>query len=401
MKRNSDSISLRDARRLFLNRQGLIRQAHFGRGKRAVVRAVDDLSYLQIDTISVVERAHHHVLKTRIENYVPEMLNELQVKDRKLFEYWAHAAAYLPIEDYRYYLPIMEGSAIKRKPDSVMAPEILRKIRDEGPLQSTHFEDPEGRKSNGWWDWKPAKRVLEQLFLTGELMVVARDGFRKIYDLRENVLPNHINTTRPTDIEWCEFLVNRRIGAMGIATEYDIGYIRTAIRQLAARNIKALMQKSLSNLLEQEVVIPVTVNGITCYSHAETLEQLPVRSGTKRVRILSPFDNSVINRRRTMELFNFNYQLECYLPEKKRQYGYFCLPILYGDELIGRMDTKAIRSKGELLIRNIVLEPQIKITDQLMYCLGRGITVFAIDNHCTAASISRASPSLLGNLELM
>ena len=112
MKRNSDSISLRDARRLFLNRQGLIRQAHFGRGKRAVVRAVDDLSYLQIDTISVVERAHHHVLKTRIANYVPEMLNELQVKDRKLFEYWAHAAAYLPIEDYRYYLPIMEGSAI-------------------------------------------------------------------------------------------------------------------------------------------------------------------------------------------------------------------------------------------------------------------------------------------------
>ena len=329
------------------------------------------------------------------------MLNELQIKDRKLFEYWAHAAAYLPIKDYRYYLPIMEGSAIRRKPDPVMAPEILRKIRDEGPLQSTHFENPEGRKSNGWWDWKPAKRVLEQLFLAGELMVVARDGFRKIYDLRENVLPNHIDTTRPTDIEWCEFLVNRRIGAMGIATEYDIGYIRSAIRQLTARNIKVLMQKSLSNLVEQKVVIPVTVNGITCYSHAETLEQLPVRSGTKRVRILSPFDNAVINRRRTMELFNFNYQLECYLPEKKRQYGYFCLPILYGDELIGRMDAKAIRSKGELLIRNIVLEPQIKITDQLMYCLGRGITGFAIDNHCTAVSISRASPGLPGNLELM
>lgn len=202
-------ISVRDARRLFLHRQGLLRQNHFGRGRHAVNRAISTLSYLQIDTISVVERAHHHVMKTRVANYTANVLNDLQIRDRQIFEYWAHAAAYLPIDDYRYCLPVMAGSRIKRKPDRKLATEIIRRIRTEGPLQSRDFEGDSKHKSNGWWDWKPAKRVLEQLYLSGDLMVARRDGFQKIYDLRENVLPDHIDDSTPTDEQWCEYLVNR------------------------------------------------------------------------------------------------------------------------------------------------------------------------------------------------
>jgi uncharacterized protein len=386
-------ISVRDARRLFLHRQGLLRPNHFGRGRNAVSKAIRALSYLQIDTISVVERAHHHVMKTRVANYSAKLLNDLQIKDRQIFEYWAHAAAYLPLDEYRYCLPVMEGSRVKRKPDPKLAPEIMRRIRDEGPLQSRDFENDGKHKSNGWWDWKPAKRVLEQLYLCGDLMVVRREGFQKVYDLRDNVLPDHIDNSMPTDDQWCEHLVNRQIRSAGIATDYDIGYIRTSVRQLAARNIKKEMQQALDNLLEAGTVIPVNVADTTYYTHAETLDSLPLRLSSKRIQILSPFDNSVINRRRMQHLFDFDYQLECYVPEGKRKYGYFCLPILFGDQLIGRMDAKALRNQQTLLVRNLVMEPDLNITDEMCSALGAGIQDFAADNNCQHVKFDRTSPA--------
>ncbi len=333
-------LSKKEARRLFLSRQGLLRKDQSGRGKNAVRKIIDQISWVQIDTISVVERAHHHVLRTRVSNYDPVMLHRLQVRDRHLFEYWAHAAAYLPISDYRYYLPIMNGSAKKRVPDKKIAPEIVRRIENEGPLQSRDFESSPGRNSKGWWDWKPAKVALEYLYLAGELMVAHRDGFRKIYDLRERVLPDHVDTRVPTDIEWCEFIVNRMIGAHGLASEYDIGYARTAIRQLTDRNIKKLLEQALDNLLEDNQICRLEIEGMPYFTHPDTLSELPLRLGRRLVHILSPFDNVTINRRRMLQLFDFDYQLECYVPAPKRRYGYFCLPILYGDALIGRLDAK-------------------------------------------------------------
>ena len=388
-------LSKKEARRLFLSRQGLLRSDQFGRGRNAVKRAIDQLTWLQIDTISVVERAHHHILRTRVSNYEPIMLHRLQADERQFFEYWSHAAAYLPISDYRFCLPLMHGSAQKRVPDKKLAPEILNRIRDEGPLQSRDFESPAGAKSTGWWDWKPAKRVLEQLFLCGELMVAHRDGFQKIYDLRERVLPDHINTSMPTDIEWCEFIVDRMVGAMSLATEYDIGYAKTARRQIGNINVNNKVGVAVENLLESGSLIKVEVEGSNYYTHQESLANLPLKLGKRRVRFLSPFDNLIINRRRALELFGFDYQLECYVPAAKRKYGYFSLPILYGDELIGRVDAKAERKTVNLEIRNLVLEDKIKMDDGLLIALQDELLRFAEDNKCDSISVIKTQPENL------
>ena len=170
-----------------MEQQGLLRNAHFGRGKNATLRTIEHLGYVQIDTISVVQRAHHHVLMTRVPNYQPRFLERLQTEG-KVFEYWYHAAAYLPMRDYRFALPRMRamksrlkegGAGWVRSRDSQLMTEILDRIRSDGRLRSRDFEDT--RDSNaGWWDWKPAKRALEQLFIQGDLMITGRDGFQKL-----------------------------------------------------------------------------------------------------------------------------------------------------------------------------------------------------------------------------
>ena len=197
-------------RRIALDRQGLLRTDPFGRGKGAVRRAVENLGYVQIDTISVVARAHHHVLWSRVGNYHPAMLDRL-VRERGIFEYWFHAAAWLPMRDYRFALPRMRQLNGERNwfesSDPRLQREILRRIESEGALRARDFVDPEHR-SDGWWEWKPAKQALEQLFMQGEIMVSRRDGFQKVYDLPERVLPDWIDTSLPSPDEYAAYLVD-------------------------------------------------------------------------------------------------------------------------------------------------------------------------------------------------
>lgn len=390
-----NSLSKRDARKLLLHGQGLIKPDQFGRGTDAVQRAVEALSWVQIDTISVVERAHHHVLNTRVRNYRPEHLDALQKERRSVFEYWSHAAAYLPMRDYRYCLPLMAGSRRKRPPDPKLGKLILERIRAEGPLQSRDFENPPTRKSGGWWDFKPAKQALEQLFLCGDLMVSYRDRFRKVYDLPERVIPVGTDCSMPGEDEWHDYLVRRAVSAWGIVTDHDIGYCKAAARQLAARTIGKSLQASTNRLVEAGELIPVDVAGTTHYCNSSSLETLPIRFGKRRVRLLSPFDNLVINRRKALELFDFDYQIECYVPEKKRRYGYFCLPVLYGDELIGRMDTKAERSSRTLVVKSLFLENRVSASESLVEALREGLAQFSGDNHCSDLRVESISPKQL------
>lgn len=393
-----NSISRREARKLLLHGQGLTRSNQFGRGVEAVQRAIDALSWVQIDTISVVERAHHHVLNTRVRNYRPEHLHVLQKERRAVFEYWSHAAAYLPMRDYRYCLPLMEGSRRKRPPAKKLGRLILERIKAEGPLQSKDFETPPARKSSGWWDWKPAKQALEQLFLCGDLMISHRDKFRKVYDLPERVIPDGADCSMPGQDEWCEYLVRRAVSAWGIVSEHDIGYCKAAARQLAARAIGKPLKASTDQLVEAGELIRVDVEGTTHYCDSNGLEALPIRLGKRRVRVLSPFDNLVINRRKALDLFDFDYQIECYVPEKKRRYGYFCLPILYGDELIGRMDARAERSTRTLIVKSFFLEDGISVDESLVDALREGIVQFARDNDCDEFRVETSNPKRLKRL---
>lgn len=390
-----NEISLKDARRLFLHTQGLLRHAQFGRGKQATLRVIKQLGYIQIDTISVLDRAHHHVLKTRVPNYTESMLDHLQRRDREIFEYWAHAAAYLPMNDYRYCLPMMHGFSERRLPHPKLAGEVLARIRAEGPLQSRDFENPGGRQSSGWWDWKPAKQALESLFLRGELMITRRDGFQKVYDLTENVLPADIDTTLPSREEWCRFIVLRMLGALGTGTAMDLGYARTTIRRFTGTQIQQDLERVLEALVADEQVIRIDAGRMTFYSTPAQLAQLPLRLGKRQLRFLSPFDNLIINRRRTAALFDFNYQIECYVPEAKRKYGYYCLPILWGDELVGRLDAKAVRQTETLEVRLLHLEPHIKPDDALLSSLADGLMDLAHTNGCTRIQIVKTKPGIL------
>lgn len=342
-------------RRIALDRQGLLKADHFGRGKQAVLRAVEQLGYVQIDTISVVARAHHHVLWSRVANYRPSFLERL-VSERKLFEYWFHAAAWLPMRDYRYALPRMHRVNGERDwfgdPDRKLQREILRRVEAEGPLRARDFEDP-AHRSDGWWEWKPAKQALEQLFMQGELMISGRDGFQKIYDLPERVLPDGVDTSMPSREEFARHLIDGSLRAHGFASMKSMAYLRKgkALRDAIKAELDA-------RVADKSLLCVAAGKGSAWYIDPELLESRAPRSAAQ-LRILSPFDNSVIQRERGRDLFDFDYQIECYLPQPKRKFGYFCLPLLYRDGFVGRIDCKAHRDSGLLEVRAMHLEARV------------------------------------------
>lgn len=380
-------LDLKQARRLALHHQGLGRPDAFGRGINAVERAIHSLRYVQIDTISVVNRAHHHVLQSRISNYQEEWLHRLLSERRSIFEYWHHAAAYLPMADYRFYRPIMDGFGRHKLSDRKTAKQVLARIRNEGPMQSKDFEAPPGQKSNGWWTWKPAKRALEELFLSGELMVTERRGFQKVFDLTERVLPADIDLSAPTDEERARFYVDQMLSAQGIARPQDIGYMRHIASRWEKYKIMPGIQSALSEGVSTGDIVASEINGETYYAKLAHIEAMPKRLSRNRVQILNPFDNIVINRSKLEGLFDFQYQIECYVPADKRQYGYYTLPLLLGDEFIGRIDCKAHRDKSLFTVNNLWLESNRHATDEIARLIADAVQVFASQHDCAEVQI--------------
>ena len=363
-------------RRIALDRQGLLKNDHFGRGKRATLRAIEHLGYIQIDTISVVERAHHHVLWSRVSNYQPKFLDQL-VRERQVFEYWFHAAAWLPMRDYRFSLPRMNSIDGDRgwfkTFDRKLNQHILERISVEGPLRARDFEDTrEGKKE--WWDWKPAKQALEQLFMQGELMVTGREGFQKVYDLAERVLPDWVDTRYPDMAEFAGYLIDTTLRAHGFASPKTMTYLRKG------QDLRDAINKQLAARVEAGLLTTQKLkSGDLVYIDPELLETRAPRSQAQ-VRILSPFDNAVIQRHRGRDIFGFDYQIECYVPEAKREFGYFCLPILYRDGFAGRMDCKAHRSSNELEIKALHLEHPVD--SEFAEALNQSLESFARFNAC-------------------
>ena len=371
-------------RRIALNQQGLLKVDAFGRGKRATLRAIEQLGYVQIDTISVVERAHHHVLWSRVVNYTPRFLDKL-VGERKIFEYWFHAAAWLPMADYRFALPRMAQMNGERgwfeNSDQKLMREILARIASEGPLRARNFEDS-SRGKTGWWDWKPAKQALEQLFMQGELMVSAREGFQKVYELPERVLPDWVDTRMPDMDEYANYLIETTLRAHGFASSTSMTYLRKG------QKLRDAVRQQLQQRIETGLLTTVdTGNNNIVYIDPELLESRAPRS-VAQVRILSPFDNSVIQRQRGRDIFSFDYQIECYVPKPLRQFGYFCLPIMYRDRLVGRIDCKAHRADNSLEIKSLHIEQ--KIDEQFVGLLCQALHSFAEFNGCDRILIRAA-----------
>ena len=337
-------------RRHALAAQGLHQQATFGKGLRGARESIRHLGYVQIDTISVVERAHHHVFRSRVPDFSAAMTDKL-LQRGEIFEYWHHAAAFLPIEDYRFSLPYKQAIADGKihwfkHPDTKLMRQLKQRITSEGPLRSRDLEDSQTSRQ-GWWDWKPAKRALEQLYMQGELMVAAREGFQKTYDLPERVLPEHIDTSAPDIDEFAEHVLTQQLRCHALVSLKGLTYQRRnpALRQAVKRQIETMLK---SGELDQLVLN----GGETFFCHPNLMD-LPTPRFSRTMTILSPFDNVLIQRERLKSLFDFDYQIECYVPAAKRKFGYFGLPLLYRDEFIGQVDCKAHRKSQRLEVKTV------------------------------------------------
>jgi uncharacterized protein YcaQ len=387
-------ISLQQAKNLILHKQ-LLDDSTSLRGKDGTYQAIDQLGYIQIDTIHIIERSHHVALNARVEGYCQEHLHQLQKHDRKIFEYWAHAASYLPIKDYRYYISHMQGKRSKSisnwiKGKKQIIDRVKKRVVEEGALSGSDFEGRNKRKGV-WWDWKPEKMALEVLFLRGELMVGERKNFRRIYDLTERVLPPGLDISIPGEREEKHFFIKRALGSMGPASEGDIDKYM---------HITGRMSRWLKELEESGEIVQISIDGLPkkYYILKEDLAGINdvSKGGEPRAHLLSPFDNLVILRNRIKEIFDFDYTLECYLPADKRKYGYFSLPILWKGDLVGRLDPKADRKNQELIINSLFIEKEMTDGDEFFAALGKSLKGFAAFNKCDEVSLIKTYPAKYG-----
>ncbi|MEM9832990.1 MAG: crosslink repair DNA glycosylase YcaQ family protein [Bacteroidota bacterium] len=385
----NQEVTLKQLQRVTLKCQGLNGDFAFGSGKKSVLSALEHLGYIQIDTISVIERAHHHTLYTRVPDYKNDYLGQL-VDERKVFEYWFHAASYLPMTDFRYALPRMSyfkrgESRYYKNVDSKTLEYVYDKIRLDGPQKTRDFQSST-KKSGTWWNWKPTKVALEKLFMQGNLMIVGRNGMEKVYDITERVLPDTVNTSEPTPPEFAEYLVRTHLRAYGVTTTKQITHLRNG------KELKKNVEKVLQSLLADKTIQQITIDGMpTMYMLSELLEDTNEKP-LPNLRLLSPFDNAIIHRDRIVQLFDFDYRLECYVPQEKRKYGYFCLPILLGDEFIGRVDCKAHRKKGVFEILHLHIENTDLDIDMWLDVFIEAVERFANFNQCKSIKLTKVSP---------
>ena len=372
----AESLSIQQARKLVLHSQRLPPAASKGRAIDATLDAIEHLGYIQIDTISVVQRAHHHTLWNRNPYYESEHLDQL-VAEKKVYEYWAHAAAYLPMSEYRFSL--YRKHALKsgvpahwHERDDKMIRYVLDRIKAEGPLLAKDFKY-KGEKLEAWQS-KPAKKALEYLFMQGDLMISSRQNFQKVFALTEKVLPVNIDCSLPSDEEYARHLITRFLVCNGIAQANEFGYL--------LNNIKPAIRRALDEMLSAGEVQLIQVAENQYYLLKESLTLLDKPLSRSKLKILSPFDNLLIQRKRMQDLFDFDYQMECYVPAAKRIYGYFLLPIIWGGRFAARMDCKVDRKTRVLHIHSMHMEGWVKDEAAFLEVLNKELHDFMVFNRC-------------------
>lgn len=369
-------INIKTARQFIISNQ-------FDFGKKSIHEIIQQIGYLQIDTISVIQRTHHHVLWTRQPKYKAEELAQL-LKEKKIFDYWAHAASYLPMKDYRFSLVRKNkmGAGDKfwydRNPKNMKY--ILDRIKAEGALMSRDFKK-EKTKTETPWMKSPINQAMMQLFMEGKIMIVERQGFQKKFDLPERALPNNVNTNLPTEEEYFKYLIKRALKAQGLMKAREFGYLLKIDR----KRFNALLGKMVKEGILEEVEIKKK-EGEKYFALSNLLKDFTPTKNKKQVRILSPFDNLIIQRKRLKELFDFEYILECYVPAAKRKVGYFSLPILYGTDFMGQIDLKADRKKKVLIVKNLVWESKVKKTDAFLNAFNKKLSELMAFNNCKEIS---------------
>jgi uncharacterized protein YcaQ len=359
-------LSNAEARRIFLARQQL--SAPPGRllGKAGLLQLIHDIGFVQVDSIATVERAHHQILFSRNQTYRREHLAELLEKDGELFEHWTHDASIIPSAFFRYW-----KHRFRRKEASILSnwrkwqgegfdsafEETYARIAAGGPVLSRDLK-AEDHKSGGWWNWHPNKTALEYLWHTGKLAIARRENFQKVYDLAERVLPPHHHAPEVSHEDFVDWACRSALERLGFATHGEIAAFWALVTSEEARGWVEAHRDEL-----QAVTITTADGGKPRPSYAfagfpDNLGEIP--EPPNRLRVLSPFDPLIRDRNRTERLFGYFYRIEIFVPEPKRQYGYYVFPLLEGDRLVGRVDMKADRKSGTLDVRRLWWEPKVR-----------------------------------------
>jgi uncharacterized protein YcaQ len=367
-------VTAKAARRLLLHRQGLSHPPHRKLTLDGLRELITQMGFVQLDSINTVERAHHLVLFSRNQTYKHQQLKLLLERDGALFENWTHDAAIIPsafFPFWRHRFARERERWRKRRGDGFEAQcdAVLERVRSDGPVLSRQFSGAETgnnpdntkKRGGGWWDWHPSKTALEYHWRTGALAVARRDGFQKVYDLTKRVIPETHRGPAPDPKSVVDWACSSAVDRLGLATHGEIAAFWDLVSPDQA---KAWCHRQLGQELE-EVLIEQVNGGKPRRSYArpglaETLRHLP--DPPKRIRVLSPFDPVIRDRKRALRLFDFDYRIEVFVPAPKRKYGYYVFPLLEGDALIGRIDMKHDRQSGALTIKALWLEEGRKMT---------------------------------------
>jgi uncharacterized protein YcaQ len=351
MPKKRREISTADARRVWLHAQRLDEAQPFGAGPEATRLAVEHLGYVQIDTINVIERSHHHILYTRIPDYRREDLHLAQSVDKTVFEYWTHALSYVPTRDIRFYLGVMKrGEAKPNRWFPTVTDKNIRKvirlIRKDGPITIRDIDDDVlVEKEHLWASRKPSKRALQLLFYRGVLAITAREGMLKTYDLMERHFGWEKRPRPATENQFAEYVLDRALASQGTVS------LDSACHLDAPR--KPAVRKIIERRVRRKKLVPVAVEGAGRAEHWAAPEALEATPAPEKplVHILSPFDPLVIQRKRLALFFGYDHKFEAYVPKEKRVFGYFSLPVLVGDEIVAVLDLKTDRAAGKLLVQ--------------------------------------------------
>jgi uncharacterized protein YcaQ len=360
------TISNETARALILARCGLagLQQAS---GAGALLSLIRSLGYVQLDSIRIVERAHHHILFSRHTAYRPRHLEKLQAKSPALFEHWTHDSSLIPLEHYPHWTHrfALTRSRIAHWRERFGDDRVLKTVRDhiaiKGASRARDFAHLGGRTGT-WWGWGPAKAALEYLWRTGDLAVLERDGFEKVYDLAERAIPAPLRETKPSRRETLDWACSEALSRLGAATPKMLAdFWGHASIPEAAKWIEN--EKKKDRLIDVTLVGAKDQRGFAAVARPDIETHLSELSEpTSRLRVLSPFDPVLRDRERLRRIFGFDYHIEIYVPGHKREFGYYVFPLLEGSRFIGRIDMKAERSKDRLTVKALWIEPRLTLS---------------------------------------
>ena len=378
----------------------------------AIYHMVERIGWVQIDTLQVVHRSQYLALWSRLGAYDTDILDRLVFGDggvdhdassdneRRLFEYWMHAACIIPLTLYRNVLPTMRHRAMSKRrrewledaANRALLDAVREHVRANGSARSADFKRSDGRRGT-WWDWKPAKIALEHLYNTGELSIANRVNFQRIYGLTEHVLPRWIDTTAPTEEEANLTLLEQSARSLGVCAAPQLadycGVKRTPAKPLVQRMLdNGMLVRVNAEMLDGSVAAQVV--------HRDNLPLLERAADgditPRHTTFLSPFDSLFWAQGRDMQFWGFRQTLEAYKPAPIREWGYFCLPILHGAELVGRLDPKLERRTGTLHLKRLYLEDGLQPDDALIADLASAMRSFMAFHAATELVIEHSKP---------